>query len=329
MAHKHSRIVQHPFATSLQGALLDSYSEEQRGEYLHITLNIRALEHSASSELFERDRLICERVQGNYVPAKLHFSRISELKSSHFHKSIARLPQNDLTRTIEDMLSWRQPEREDIFFLFGMHTPNIDTLMFFAHGSLYERFPKESTPVSLERDWSPAPPMPERLVPQPKRLHERFGGDPITINVNGKVRHHKLFIGGLDIQPKHRPQVDAVLNLSEEDSCWVKGQTLHTNDRAINKGEGSDGMTVREIREEAEWVLERLKQNQRVLVHCAAGMNRSTTICCAALILLEGLSAEAALERVREHHPWARPDSHHWLTLRWLEITNKGKTHGL
>jgi hypothetical protein len=47
-------------------------------------------------------------------------------------------------------------------------------------------------------------------------------------------------------------------------------------------------------------------------------MNRSSTICCAVLILLEGLPAEKALERVREHHPWARPDGNHWLKLRWL-----------
>jgi hypothetical protein len=36
------------------------------------------------------------------------------------------------------------------------------------------------------------------------------------------------------------------------------------------------------------------------------------------LILLEGMSAEDALARVRDHHPWAKPDSHHWLALRWL-----------
>jgi len=65
-------------------------------------------------------------------------------------------------------------------------------------------------------------------------------------------------------------------------------------------------------------VVERLRAGQRVLVHCSAGFNRSATICCAALILLEGLSAEAALERVRQHHPWCRPDPHHWLALRWL-----------
>jgi hypothetical protein len=141
--------------------------------------------------------------------------------------------------------------------------------------------------------------------------------------VNGKTRHHKLFVGERGIQPKHRPHVDAVLNLGEEPSRWVKEPKVHPNDRAINRGEGADGMTVIEICEEAQWVIERLEQNQRVLVHCVAGMNRSTTVCCAVLMLLEGLTAEAALERVRQHHPWARPDSHHWLALRWLEMNKK------
>jgi len=81
-------------------------------------------------------------------------------------------------------------------------------------------------------------------------------------------------------------------------------------------------MSVNEIREEAEWVIGHLRNGRSVLVHCVAGMNRSATICCAVLMLHENLSAEAALERVREHHPWARPDVHHWLALRWLETMN-------
>lgn len=72
------------------------------------------------------------------------------------------------------------------------------------------------------------------------------------------------------------------------------------------------------IREEANWLIEHLKNNKRVLVHCAAGMNRSLTICCASLILFEGLTAERALGRMREHYLWARPDSGHRLKLRWL-----------
>ena len=328
MAHNHPRIIQHPFAASLQGALLDSYTEEWRDERLHITLNIRALECAESPELFERDGVIHERVKGNYCPVQIHFSGVSGLKRDNFFTNITSLSPNDSNRTINDMLSWRQPGEQDIFYLFFMQAPATDGLMFFARRATYERLSYESTPVTLERDWSPPPPIPDRLIPQPKRLHHRFGGDPITVYIGARPYHHRLFIGGLEIQENKRPQVEAVLNLGEEASRWVKGQTLHHNDRAINKGEGSNGMTLTEIREEAEWVIERLKQNQHVLVHCVAGMNRSTTICCAVLILLEGLSAEAALERIREHHPWARPDSHHWLTLRWLEMSSKGKNNG-
>ncbi len=81
-------------------------------------------------------------------------------------------------------------------------------------------------------------------------------------------------------------------------------------------------MSVADLTAEAQWVVEHLRVGRRALVHCSAGMNRAATICCAALILLEGLSAEAALKRVREHHPWARPDPYHWLALRWLAHTS-------
>ena len=77
-------------------------------------------------------------------------------------------------------------------------------------------------------------------------------------------------------------------------------------------------MNAAEIAAEADWAIERLQGGQKVLVHCSGGTNRSVTVCCGVLIRLEGLSAEAALARVRAHHPWALPDTHHWLALRWL-----------
>jgi protein-tyrosine phosphatase len=77
-------------------------------------------------------------------------------------------------------------------------------------------------------------------------------------------------------------------------------------------------MKLDELVAEAQWVIERLVRGQKVLVHCVAGFNRSVTLCCAIVMLIENLSAEAALARVRQNHPWALPDSHHWLVLRWL-----------
>ncbi|HEY3476204.1 MAG TPA: dual specificity protein phosphatase, partial [Anaerolineales bacterium] len=221
-----------------------------------------------------------------------------------------------------DMLSWRRPTRRDIFYLFGMQAPKVDHLMFFADKVTHESLSHEAIPVTVERDWCPPPPMPQRLIPQPASLHRRFGGDPITLHIGARPHHRRLFVGGLDIQPGERPQVDAVLNVNEKPSQWVRHHRMVPQDRWENKGEGADGMSLDDIRGEAQWVIKHLKKNQRVLVHCAAGMNRSATVCCAALILLEGLTAERALERVREHHPWARPDSRHWLKLRWLARTN-------
>jgi hypothetical protein len=118
----------------------------------------------------------------------------------------------------------------------------------------------------------------------------------------------------MEHQADQRPNVDAVINLSEEDNRWP----LTSADRRAEKGEGSQGIDIVEIVAEAQWVIDRLQAGKRVLVHCSGGLNRSVTICCAVLTQLENLSAEDALTRVREHHPWARPDSHHWLKLRWL-----------
>lgn len=316
-ARVHARILQHPFAHLMQGARLDSFQTSGKD----LVLNIHGFQQ-ISSQVFERNGRLFEKAVGNYIPIDLCFSKVTELKRSTFFTELEKYLLDDPSRTIISMYSWQQPGKEDAFYVISLQDPVGAEMMFLAK-HVKCQISNHKVPFALERDWSSAPPMPGRLVPRPKSLHRQFGGDPITIKVNGKVCRHKLFIGGLDVQPRHRPQVDAVLNLGEGDSRWMKGQMLHPNDRTINKGEGADGMTVTEIRDEAEWVIERLKQNQRVLVHCVAGMNRSTSICCAVLMLLEGLGAEAALDRVREHHPWARPDSHHWLALRWLEMNKK------
>ena len=304
----HPRLVQHPFASLMQGALLTSSAEEASD----LLLGVQGLEIH-SSELFEREQKLYERITGQYVPLTIRFSRVSQLN----HYELVPLPDGPAL-TVAFMLSWRQLGVSDIFHVIGLRDSIHAGMNFFAKKATHELQDALTVPVTLERDWSSAPPSPDRLVPQPHSLHKRFGGDPITIQIDNKPHRHRLFIGGLDIQSAERPQVDVVLNLGEESSRWVKGQNRHFDDRTRSKGEGPYGMTVDEICEEADWVIDHLKKDDRVLVHCVAGMNRSATICCAVLILLEDLSAESALERVREHHPWARPDSHHWLALRWL-----------
>jgi hypothetical protein len=58
-------------------------------------------------------------------------------------------------------------------------------------------------------------------------------------------------------------------------------------------------------------------------------MNHSATICVAALIHLEDLAAEAALERVLQARPWAHPDGAFFGILdmppdtRWRDSAHK------
>jgi len=310
---KHPRIVQHPFATLMQGARLDSVEENEN----NLTLNVQGLQ-TISSKLFQRHGKIFERVEGRHVPLKLTFFKVTEFKHSDYYTSLAKYPSDDPSRVIGYMYSWIQRGQRSIIYMIGQHGPLDAGMRFDADRVSYGKG-KGGASITFERDWSPSPPMPDRLVPEPNYIHRHFGGDPVSIKLNGKPQQRKLFIGGVHIQPSNRPQVDAVLNIGEEPSKWTKDEPTSPFDRWDNKGEGLEGMSPEVIQKEANWVIDRLQKNQRVLVHCAAGMNRSTTICCAVLMLLEGLTANQALQRVYEHHPWAKPDSHHWLMLRWLE----------
>lgn len=313
-----TRIVEHPFASLMQGGRLDSIQEN--GREIHLT--VQGLE-VISAEVFEREGKIFERVTGRHIPLKLTFSNVKELNRPEFFTTLEQYPLEDPSRIIAQMHSWIMPGMTEIFHIFNMRGPVFANMNFFASEAAYEKG-TASEPFTFERDWSPAPPMPDGLVPLPIDLHDNFGGDPVPVKIGDTVQEQRLFVGGLENQPNHRPpQVNAVLNLGERPSLWVKGDDLHPNDRTVQKGEGTLGMSVDEIRTEANWVIEHLQKGENVLVHCVAGMNRSTTICCAVVMLLEGLTAEDALKRVREQHPWAKPDSYHWLALRWLEKDKK------
>ena len=313
-----TRIIEHPFAALLQGGRLDSFQENGH----EIQLTVQGLEVVAS-EVFEREGRLFERVTGRHIPLKISFSNVKELNRVEFFTTLEKYSAEDPSRIIAQMHSWIMPGTTEIFHIFNLRGPIGANMNFFASIATHEQ-ENGGDPFTLERDWSPAPPMPEGVVPLPMDLHDNFGGDPVTVKIGDTVQEQRLFVGGLENQPEHRPpQIGAVLNLGEKPSLWVKGNDSHPNDRVVEKGEGSKGMSVDEIRNEANWVIKRLQKSENVLVHCVAGMNRSATICCAVVMMLEGLSADEALKRIREQHPWAKPDSYHWLALRWLEKNKK------
>ncbi|HTP07387.1 MAG TPA: dual specificity protein phosphatase [Anaerolineae bacterium] len=293
---RHARIFEFPPTRSLVNARLDDMRAETHGKRRDLIFDYRELRLFAPSELIAIDDQPYERLRGEYVPRRLRFRGLRWVKSHGVFTHLSDVAPDADARSLEGMLCWRSPADGVEYWLLLDHADTSSGLLFSA------------------RDWSSPPLLPARLVPKPQRLHRRYGGDPITFHLNGRAFSRRFFVGGMEHQTDQRPDVDAVLNLSEDNNRWP----LTAADRRAEKGEGLLGMDLAEIEAEAQWVIDRLQVGQRVLVHCSAGLNRSTTICCAVLMQLEHLSAEEALNRVREHHPWARPDSHHWLRLRWL-----------
>jgi len=319
---QHTRILAFPYAESLLNARLDALREETHGQRLDLIMDYCELRLATPPELISRDGKLYEHVQGHYIPRRLRFIDVRELKRSGPYAHLEDAPRDHGVRHLCGVLNWCPPGK-DAFYVFDDQSPEPSTLMFFARRYTYEDRSGTLEAADFVRAWSPPPPLPAGLVPRPEQLHRRYGGDLITIRLGKRLYHRRLFIGGVDIQPDQRPDVDAVLNLGEKASRWATTAQTNLADRWVCKGEGQNGMDVTEIATEAQWAIERLRAGQRVLVHCSAGFNRSSTICCAVLILLEGLSAEVALDRVREHHPWARPDTHHWLALRTLAQAKK------
>ena len=314
---KSTRILTFPFADAFQSARLEALAEVMHGQRRDFYVDFQELRLSAVPELVELNGKPGEHVQGTYRPRRLCCSDVRWLEVTGLYTRLDEVPLDHGARSMRGTLYWRAPGEEAKWGWFN-DTKEPGDLMISARQYTLEDRPGNKEAVDFIRDWSTAPELPARLVRPPQKLRQRFGGDPVTLRMGKRVYHQRLFVGGLDCQTYQRPEVDTVLNLGDEPSKWSGTEIGFYGDRWVRKGEGQSGMDMGEIAAEARWVIERLKVGQRVLVHCSAGFNRSATVCCAVLILLEGLTAERALERVREHHPWCRPDPHHWLVLRWI-----------
>jgi protein-tyrosine phosphatase len=70
------------------------------------------------------------------------------------------------------------------------------------------------------------------------------------------------------------------------------------------------------IRQGVDFILEHKQKENRVLVACGAGINRSSSFCAAALKESEGLSLFDAFKEVKKVHPESMPHEPVWESLR-------------
>jgi hypothetical protein len=314
-----TRIYAFPYNTELFDARLIAINGEVSGRRtIDIVLDVDLLRPHGEPEPVEVEGRPAEMVRGEYVPHRLRFRRAQLLQLGGVYAELDAAPLEHEARRLYGILHWRTPVLGESYLVFS-HTMEPADLILQARGFALEPREGPRTPAEYVRRWAFTPPRPAGLIPERGAAHRQFGGDPVTIRLGGRRYRNRLFIGGMHHQTDRRPQVDHVLNLCELPNAWTIGAWMHPADRHACKGEMALGMTLAELRAEAEWVVERLTAGERVLVHCFAGANRSATVCCAALMLLEGLTAEQALARVREHHPGCCPDPYYWFLLLRLK----------
>ena len=313
---------------ALFDAHIDDITAEETTAGKDIVLALHTLRTEGPVEERMVDGVPYMVAHGRWIPARLRFTKAEWLARTGVYERFDEQPADSGARRIFSVSHFRDATHGNYYWIStGTAEPGSLTLR--ATGHVLEEDDAPGEPVEIVRRWSNPPPAVSCLVPHRPVLHRRFGGDPIAIHLGRRVLRNRLFIGGLSHQREKRPAVDHVVNLCGVANPWIAVAGPHASDRYACKGEGPLGMDAGELLDEAAWVVERLRAGRRVLVHCYAGMNRSTTVCCAALMMLEGISAEEALARVRERHPLAWPDPYHWFVLQWISRTGTAPPESL
>jgi hypothetical protein len=185
---RHTRILEFPHTRSLVNAHLDDLSEETHGSRRELIFDFRELRLLESPELIAIDDRPYERLRGEYVPRRLRFRGLRWTKSEGAFTHLADVSLNDDVRLLEGLLCWRTPDAVEYCFLLDHGNPG-DGFSFSARACVSEERTGSVEPIEIVRDWSSPPLLPARLVPKPQRLHQRYGGDPITIHLNGRILH--------------------------------------------------------------------------------------------------------------------------------------------
>ena len=94
--------------------------------------------------------------------------------------------------------------------------------------------------------------------------------------------------------------VKSIVTIREEplDDDWIGGiKYLHTNSNDMGVPEFNDLVFA------IDFIRRRIEENKPVMVHCLAGLGRTGTLLACYLIKYENMSADDAVQKVREERP--------------------------
>jgi predicted protein tyrosine phosphatase len=127
-----------------------------------------------------------------------------------------------------------------------------------------------------------------------------------SVNLADRV-HPRIWIGSADAAESEdfieKNQIDVILNMSLE--CTYNSAP---SCRVVRIGIADAKLTnVGVFAKAAEVIANAVRNDENILVHCAAGVSRSCTAVVAHLMLYKGLGWDEALFEIREHRPCVNP----------------------
>ena len=146
------------------------------------------------------------------------------------------------------------------------------------------------------------------------REHGRVEHEMDLILGNGKRGVGSVFLGSVDalhdpLALKHIDSVVSALGENYDNASIRRAVGEERHHMRVTIWDEDDADISYYFQPVAEWILEQLKWNRHVLVHCVAGHSRSTSLLIYYMLRYGGFrSVDDALDYIQERRPTAHPN---------------------